>query len=160
MKSVAIFKFIAALALCFGASAVGAAFMGGDNISGWYAELQKPVITPPGWVFGPVWTLLYLLMAVSLFIIWNKGLDHPGVKIAIGVFLLQLIFNAAWTPLFFGYHLILWALIDIILLFFAILATVIVFKKISTYAALLLVPYLIWVGFAAVLNGLLWHLNR
>ena len=160
MKAISVVKFIAALVLCFGASAAGAAFMSGNGPGGWYAELQKPVITPPGWVFGPVWTILYLMMAVSLFIIWNKGLDYPGVKIAIGVFLFQLILNAAWTPLFFGYHLILWALIDIILLFFAILATVIVFKKISVYASLLLVPYLAWVGFAAVLNGLLWQMNR
>ena len=99
-------------------------------------------------------------MSISVFLVWNKGLDHPKVKLAICIFLLQLTLNAAWTPLFFGYHLVLAALIDIVLLFIAILATIFVFKGVSFYAGLLLIPYLIWVGFATLLNGLIWQLNR
>lgn len=160
MKSLAVIKFIIALAACFGASALGFLFMSNDTLPGWYEQLQKPVINPPNWVFGPVWTILYLMMAVSLFIILNKGLAHPGVKPAICIFLVQLALNAAWTPVFFGCHMIFAALVVIVLLFFAILATIFVFKKISLIAAALLIPYLLWVGFASILNALIWNLNR
>ncbi|MCF7954439.1 MAG: tryptophan-rich sensory protein [Phycisphaerae bacterium] len=160
MKYIAVIKFIAALVLCFGASAVGALFMDSDTLTSWYAQLQKPSITPPGWVFGPVWTLLYFMMSVSLFLVWKKGLGDPGIKAAVCVFLLQLALNAAWTPLFFGFHMIFAALVVIVFLFLAILAAIIFFKKISFLAAMLLVPYLIWVGYASVLNALIWHLNR
>ena len=155
-----IVKMIVAVAVCFGASAVGALFMNADSINTWYAQLQKPAITPPDWVFAPAWTILYIMMAISVFLVWNKGLDHPKVKIAIALFLIQLALNAAWTPMFFGFHLILPALIDIVVLFMAILATLLVFKGISSRASILLIPYLIWVGYAAVLNALIWHLNH
>ncbi|UCF00522.1 MAG: tryptophan-rich sensory protein [Planctomycetota bacterium] len=135
-------------------------FMADDSVTNWYAQLQKPNITPPDWVFGPAWTTLYLLMSISVFLVWNKGLDYSKVKLAIGLFLIQLTLNAIWTPLFFGFHSILLALIDIILLFIAILATLLVFKSISFPASMLLVPYLIWVGYAAVLNIFIWNLNR
>ena len=160
VKAIKVFKFIASLAVCFGASGIGAIFMADDSISNWYAGLQKPNITPPDWVFGPVWTILYLLMGISLFIVWNKGLDKPKVKQALGLFLIQLFLNAAWTPLFFGLHLILAALIEIMLLWLAILATFLVFKQISARAGMLLLPYLIWVGYAVILNGSIWYLNR
>ncbi len=155
-----IIKMIVSVAVCFGASAFGALFMNADSINTWYAQLQKPVITPPDWVFGPAWTILYLMMSISVYLVWSKGLDYPRVKIAIGLFLIQLALNAAWTPIFFGFHLILPALVDIVLLFFAILVTLLVFKTISSRASLLLIPYLIWVGYATVLNALIWQLNR
>jgi len=160
VKAIQVFKFIAALAVCFGAGGIGAIFMADDSISNWYAELQKPNITPPDWVFGPVWTILYLLMGISVFIVWNTGLDKPKVKRALVLFLIQLSLNAAWTPLFFGLHLILAALIEIVLLWLAILATFLVFKRTSVRAGMLLMPYLIWVGYAVILNGSIWYLNQ
>lgn len=160
MKAIQVFKFIIALAVCFGASGLSALFMANDPVTNWYAQLQKPGFTPPNWVFGPAWTTLYLMMAISAFLIWNEGLEHPKVKLALAVFLIQLALNALWTPLFFGFHLILPALIDIILLWFAILATLLVFKTISFSAGILLIPYLLWVGYAAILNGSIWYLNR
>ena len=159
MKAIQIFKFTVSLVTCFGASAIGALFMSRDSINTWYAQLQKPGITPPDWVFGPAWTILYLLMAISVFMVWNKGLDRHEVKPAIGLFLLQLALNAAWTPLFFGLHSILLAFVDIVLLFIAILATLLAFRKISFPAGMLLVPYLLWVGYAAILNGSICYLN-
>ncbi len=154
-----ILKFIAALAVCFGVSGFGAVFTTNGSTS-WYAQLEKPFFTPPDWVFGPVWTILYLLMAISAFLIWNKGLNYPKVKPALGLFLIQLALNAIWTPLFFGSHLILAAFIEIILLWLAIFATILVFKRISLLAAALLVPYLIWVSYAAILNGSIYFLNK
>jgi tryptophan-rich sensory protein len=160
MKAIQVFKFIVALAVCFSASGLGALFMAGDSLNTWYAQLQKPSFTPPDWVFGPAWTILYLLMAISVFLIWNKGLDYPKVKQSIGLFLIQLALNAIWTPLFFGFHLILPAFIEIIILWFAILVTILAFKRISLRASILLIPYLIWVGYATILNGSMWYLNR
>ena len=160
MKGIQAIKLIISLVVCFGASGLGALFMADDSVTNWYAQLQKPNITPPDWVFGPAWTILYLLMSISVFLVWNKGLDYPKVKLAIGLFLIQLALNAIWTPIFFGFHSILLALIDIILLFIAILATLLVFKNISFFASMLLVPYLLWVGYAAILNGSICYLNQ
>jgi tryptophan-rich sensory protein len=160
MKATQVFKFIASLSVCFGASGIGAIFMADDSISNWYAGLEKPNITPPDWVFGPVWTILYLLMGISVFIVWNKGLDYPKVKQALVLFLIQLSLNAAWTPLFFGFHLILAAFIEIVLLWFSILTTLLAFKGISARASMLLLPYLIWVGYAVILNGTIFYLNQ
>ncbi|MHC4114271.1 MAG: TspO/MBR family protein [Planctomycetota bacterium] len=152
-------KLIVALLVCFSASGVGAIFTTQDSITNWYGQLQKPGFTPPDWVFGPAWTILYLLMAISVFLVWNKGLACPGVKKALRLFLIQLALNAVWTPLFFGFHLILTALIEIIILWFAILVTALAFKQISFYASILLLPYLVWVSYAAFLNGSIWYLN-
>ena len=160
MKAIQIFKFIFALTLCFAASGLGAMFVTDDSLTNWYSQLQKPNIAPPNWVFGPIWTILYLLMGISVFLVWNKGLEYPKVKLAIGLFLIQLTLNALWTPIFFGFHLILLALIDIILLFIAILVTLLVFKTISFSASMLLLPYLIWVAYAAILNGAICYLNQ
>jgi tryptophan-rich sensory protein len=159
VKGIQVFKFCVSLGVCFGASGVSVLFMGGESVGTWYAELAKPVITPPDWVFGPAWTLLYLLMSISVFLVWAKGLDYPKVKLAIVLFLIQLALNAIWTPIFFGFHSILLALVDIILLFTAILATFFVFKSISFAASMLLIPYLLWVGYAAILNGSIFYLN-
>ena len=159
MKAIQAIKLIISLVVCFGASGLGAVFMADDSVTNWYAQLQKPNITPPDWVFGPAWTILYLFMSISLFLIWNKGLDYPKVKLAIGLFLIQLALNAIWTPIFFGFHSIVLALIVIILLFIAILATLLAFKSISVPASVLLIPYLLWVGYATILNGSICYLN-
>ena len=128
-------------------------------ISGWYATLVKPSFNPPAWVFGPVWTTLFLLMGIAAFLIWKKGLDRRDVCIALGVFLGQLVLNTLWSIIFFGLHSPGGALIEIIFLWLAILATIIFFAKISKPAAWLLAPYILWVSFAMYLNYAIWALN-
>lgn len=152
-------KLIICLALTFSAPLTASLFTQ-QAISDWYAHLNKPSFTPPDWLFGPVWTVLYLLMAVSAFLVWKKGLAKPLVKIALALYLLQLVLNALWTPLFFGARMPLLAFIEILLLCSAIVLTIVAFAKVSTPAALLLVPYMGWTSFATVLNFSIWLLNR
>jgi len=159
MKTHIVLRLVVCLALTFSAALLGSVFTG-NAIPDWYANLNKPFFTPPNWLFGPVWTILYLLMAISAFLIWQKGLDSPAVKIALVLFLLQLILNGLWTPLFFGLKMPLVAFIEILLLWTAIGLTILAFARVSIPAALLLLPYLLWTSFAAVLNCALWLLNR
>jgi tryptophan-rich sensory protein len=136
-------------------AAVGARYMPGD----WYAALRKPSWTPPNWLFGPVWTVLYLAMAVAAWLVWREG----GLRVQtvpLSLFAGQLILNAAWSWLFFGLHRPGAALVDIVALFALILATALAFRPVSPAAAALLLPYLGWVGFATALNAALWWLNR
>lgn len=128
-------------------------------ISTWYDTLTKPAVNPPAWLFGPVWTLLYFLMGIAAFLIWRKGWQNRHVKIALAVFGVQLALNTLWSIIFFGFRSPGWALIEITFLWSAILATVIVFAKISKSAAWLLAPYLLWTSFAVYLNLSLWNLN-
>ncbi|MGC8743726.1 MAG: TspO/MBR family protein [Verrucomicrobiia bacterium] len=121
----------------------------------WYPSLVKPSWTPPSWVFGPVWTLLYALMAIAAWLVWRKD----GWSSALGLFAIQLTLNAAWSPLFFGLRRIDLALIDIVALWVAIVATIVAFAKKSPLAAWLLTPYLLWTSFASALNFTLWRLN-
>ena len=146
------------IGLCMATGYIGT-FFTNSSMTGWYQNLSKPTFTPPGWVFGVVWTLLYILMAVAAFIISMKNIKKPETKAALALFLFQLVLNGLWTPIFFGMHLILAALIEIIILDLAILLTLIMFYKISKIAAALLVPYFIWVTFAIVLNAAFWRLN-
>ncbi len=139
---------------CFAVASLGAVFMPGD----WYAALRKPAWNPPGWLFGPVWTTLYTMMAVAAWLVWKRG-GFVFQRRPLALFLGQLVLNAAWTPLFFGLHRPGMAFAVIILLWLAIAATLVAFRPVSRAAAWLLVPYLAWVGFAAVLNGTLWRLN-
>jgi benzodiazapine receptor len=138
----------------------GSLFTTSDSLNNWYANLNKPAFTPPGWLFGPVWTTLYILMGISAFLVWRKGLENKAVRTALIWFIIQLVLNAVWSPLFFGLQSPLLGLIDIFLLLFAIIATLICFGKISTPATLLLVPYLGWVTFATILNLAIYFLNR
>jgi len=142
------------LLVCFAAAAAGAVFMPGD----WYASLTKPSWNPPGWIFGPVWTALYAMMAVAAWLIWKRG-GFAAQHRLLSLFLVQLVLNALWTPLFFGLRQPGLAVAEIILLWAAILATLMAFRPVSRTAAWLLVPYLAWVSFAAVLNGTIWRLN-
>jgi tryptophan-rich sensory protein len=142
------------LLLCFAAAAGGAVFMPGE----WYAALKKPAWNPPGWVFGPVWTVLYTMMAVAAWLIWQRG-GFAAQRRPLGLFLAQLVLNAVWTPLFFGLHRPGVAFAEIILLWLVIVWTIAAFWRVHRVAAWLLVPYLVWVSFAAVLNGTLWRLN-
>ena len=146
--------FLGWLAVCFGAAAMGALFMPGE----WYASLQKPSWNPPGWIFGPVWTALYTMMAVAAWVVWRQG-GWDKQRKPLLIFLVQLALNAFWTPLFFGLHWPGVAFAEIILLWLAIAATIVVFRPVSRTALMLLVPYLAWVSFAAVLNFTLWRLN-
>ena len=142
------------LVLCFAAAAFGGLFMPGE----WYAQMRKPSWNPPGWIFGPVWTVLYAMMAIAAWMVWRRG-GFAGRRLALSLFLMQLLFNALWSPLFFGLHNPPMALVDIVLLWLALLATMIAFWKVRPLAGGLLVPYLVWVSFAATLNFALWRLN-
>lgn len=137
--------------IVFAVAAVGAAFTPGE----WYATLAKPPWTPPNWLFGPVWTALYLMIAVAGWLVWQR----VGLGGAMALFALQLALNAAWSWLFFGRHSIGLALVDILALLVAIVATIVVFWSISRVAGALLVPYALWVGFASALNAAIWRLN-
>ncbi|HEX3000102.1 MAG TPA: TspO/MBR family protein [Armatimonadota bacterium] len=146
------------IAICLGAGGLGSLWTM-PALSSWYASLEKPAWTPPGWLFGPVWTLLYISMGVAAWLVWRKcGLQ--GAALPLAVFAVQLLLNVAWTGIFFGMHLPGAAFAEIILLWIAILATLILFRHVSPAAGWLLLPYLLWVGFAAALNFSIWQLNR
>ncbi len=129
------------------------------SIPTWYAELVKPAFSPPSWVFTPVWTILFILIGIAFFLVWQKGFSTKVSKTALSLFSIQLTLNATWSFLFFSLHNPFYAFIEIILLFIAILLTIVWFNKISRTAALLLIPYLLWVAFAAFLNYSIWILN-
>ena len=149
-------KLIISIVVCELAGILGS-FFTISAIPGWYATLAKPVLNPPGWIFGPVWTTLYLLMGISLWLIWKS--DSKEKKRAVWLFLAQLVLNAIWSPVFFGGQSIGGALAIIVLLWAAIVLTILVFTKISKTAAWLLVPYILWVSFAMYLNFAIWLLN-
>ena len=129
------------------------------SIQTWYVTLEKPIFTPPNWLFAPVWSLLYIMMGVAAGIVWSKGFYHKWVKTALYLFGFQLILNVAWSIFFFGIRNPLIALLDIIALFILLLFTIKSFKIVNPTAAYLLVPYLIWVAFATALNFCIWQLN-
>jgi len=159
MKLTIVIKFIVCLAVTFSAAFIGSLFTR-EAVPDWYANLNKPSFTPPNWLFGPVWTILYLLMAISAFIVWQKGLAKPAVRIALTFYLIQLILNSLWSVIFFGLKLPLPAFIEILMLWLAICFTILAFARVSILAVLLLLPYILWVSFAAVLNFSIWLLNR
>lgn len=135
-----------------------------SSVGTWYTTLTKPSFNPPSWVFGPVWTTLFLLMGVALYLVLTKRagflfFSHKKIGLAVGVFGVQLVLNILWSILFFGLHNPGAALVEIVFLWFAIFGTIIAFYKISKPAAYLLVPYIAWVSFAAILNFMLWKLN-
>lgn len=158
MKINNVLKLVIAIVISELAGIIGSVFTA-PSIAGWYATLAKPALNPPAWVFGPVWTTLFALMGIAAFLVWRKGLDRRDVKIALGIFIGQLVLNALWSIIFFGLHSPGGALIEIVILWLAILATIIAFYKISKPAAWLLVPYILWVSFAAYLNYSIWMLN-
>lgn len=125
----------------------------------WFRRLEAPPLNPPSWVFGPVWTILYILMAISAWMIWRTETYRRSKVIALAIFGLQLILNAAWSWLFFGLHAPGWALLDIILLDLAVVVMIGWFWRINRTAALLLIPYLLWILFATYLNWGFWRLN-
>lgn len=148
----------AAVAVSFLPGVVGS-LLTAPAIPTWYAGLIKPAFNPPDWVFGPAWTLLYLLMGIALFLVVRNGPADRRVKVAAGAFAVQLVLNGLWSYVFFGLRAPGWALIEIGVLWVSILIALILFLRISRTAGLLLIPYLLWVTFAAVLNGAIWRLN-
>jgi tryptophan-rich sensory protein len=145
------------IGVCLGAAGLGA-LATAPEIDGWYRELTKPSWNPPAWVFGPVWTTLYVMMATAAWLVWQqRGLAAAAGPLAL--FCVQLALNIAWSWIFFGMHQVGWAFVDLVLLWLAIAATMVAFFKRSTYAGLLLVPYLAWVSFAGALNFAIWRLN-
>ncbi|MFC1903680.1 TspO/MBR family protein [Chloroflexota bacterium] len=153
-----ILKLLISLLACQGAGLIGSLFTM-TAIPTWYATLQKPAFTPPSWLFGPAWVTLYLLMGISAFIIWQRGLSQKQVKEALIIFAIQLVLNTLWSVVFFGLESPLYGVIVILALWLAILFTMLKFFKISTVAGALLLPYILWVSFAAVLNISIWVLN-
>lgn len=131
-----------------------------SSISTWYPTLVKPSFNPPNWIFAPVWTVLYLLMGISLGLILNQPTDAKAKRQAIFFFVGQLLLNALWSVLFFGLQMPLLALIEILILWFFIFKTIKIFASMHAWASKLLWPYLAWVSFAMILNAALWWLNR
>ncbi|MDZ7804860.1 TspO/MBR family protein [Thiohalophilus sp.] len=138
--------------------AAGLGAMASIEAGPFYLQLQRPSWAPPGSVFSPVWTTLFLLMAIAAWLVWRVR-GFAGARIALLLYLVQLVFNVLWSWLFFGWHRGGWAFVDVMFLWGLILATLIAFWHIRRLASLLLVPYLLWVGFAIALNYSVWQLN-
>lgn len=126
----------------------------------WYQSIQKPAWNPPGWLFGPVWTTLYILMGIAFYLVWKSPEGTPGKARAMMFWLAQLALNFFWTFIFFGQQEIGWALVEIVCLWLAILITILLFDKFTRVGAWLLVPYISWVSFATLLNWAIWNLNK
>lgn len=153
-----IFRVVVAVLICELAGVIGSIFTT-PSIPTWYANLVRGPLNPPAWVFAPVWTTLFALMGIAAYLVWKKGWQRRDVKIALGIFAAQLVLNTFWSIIFFGLHSPAGALVEIVFLWLAILATIIAFYKIFKPAAWLLIPYIAWVSFAAYLNFTIWTLN-
>jgi tryptophan-rich sensory protein len=153
-----IWKLIIAILVSEGAGIIGS-FFTVSAIQTWYKTLIRPQLAPPNWVFGPVWTTLFLLMGIAARLVWKQGLARGNVKLALAIFLIQLALNVIWSVIFFGGRNPGGAFIEIIFLWVAILATIVTFARVSSPAAWLLVPYIAWVTFAGYLNFAIWKLN-
>jgi len=181
MNSDKIIKLSISIIICEFAGVIGSVFTT-PSIENWFADLNKPVFSPPNWIFAPVWTLLFLLMGIAFYLAWDKKWTVKnkikiGAKIklnkffeefwsgkwqkgtTISIFFIQLFLNIYWSLLFFGRHAIGSAFFELIVLWFAILLTIISFYRVSKTAAYLLLPYILWVSFAGILNYFLWTLN-
>lgn len=150
-------KFVISILMCQLAGIIGSLFTS-SSIPTWYATLNKPSFNPPNWIFAPVWISLYVMMGISFYLIWRKS-GIPNFGFLMSVFIFQLVLNAFWSIIFFGLKSPGFAFLEIIFLWLAILMCVIYFFKVSKISSFLLIPYLLWVGFASVLNYFLWQLN-
>ncbi|WP_048129801.1 MULTISPECIES: TspO/MBR family protein [unclassified Methanosarcina] len=159
MNKVNVFRLLVSIILCQFVGAIGAIFTS-SSLESWYLLLEKPAFNPPSWVFFPVWTTLYTFMGISLYFVWEKGLQQKEVKVGLFLFGLQLGLNILWSFLFFGLQSPYYAFLEIVLLWLSILLTAIQFWKISKTASYLLIPYLLWVSFATLLNYQIWVLNQ
>jgi len=153
-----VLKFILSVILCLGVGGLAGLFTA-EAVPGWYATLNQPSFNPPNSVFGPVWTILYLLMGISLFLVWKENYSRER-NIAIVVFLVQLALNFTWSLIFFHFKMIGLAFAEIIVLWISILSMLFIFYKIKPVAAYINIPYLLWVAFATMLNASYYILNR
>jgi tryptophan-rich sensory protein len=153
-----ILYFVIAIGICLLAGYIGSYYTT-PEIPTWYASLQKPDLTPPSWVFGPVWTALYILMGISLYLIIQSGLKNPEVQLGMILFIFQLIVNIGWSFFFFGLHSSFFGFMALVLLWAILLCTIIQLFRFSIPAAMLLVPYLCWITFAGYLNYMILILN-
>ncbi|MFH1452481.1 MAG: TspO/MBR family protein [Armatimonadota bacterium] len=153
-----ILRFFVSIIICQLAGIIGA-FFTSASVSSWYVTLNKPSFTPPEWLFAPVWTSLYFLMSISLFLVWRKYKCEKQAGEALKIFMIQLLLNILWSLAFFGMEAPLSGLVIIIILLIFILITIVKFYNISKSAAILLIPYFLWVCYASVLNFYLWRLN-
>lgn len=151
-------KLVASILLCQFAGLIGSVFTA-SSLENWYLFLEKPAFNPPAWIFFPAWVTLYTLMGISLYLVWEKGLQEQEVKKGMFIFGVQLGLNTLWSILFFGLKSPYYAFVEIVLLWFAILLTILKFRKISKTASYLLFPYILWVSFAMLLNYYIWILN-
>lgn len=151
-------RFVASIFLSAAAGGVGSIFTS-SSIQSWYQYLNKPSFNPPNWLFGPVWSVLYTLMGIALFLVWQTGFEKPRTKQAVIFFILHLAVNAGWSWAFFGLHSPLLGICAITALWLMIVISMVMFYPIKKLAAWLLLPYLLWVSFAAVLNFYVYRLN-
>jgi translocator protein len=151
-----ILGFVGCVLVTFAAAAIGAA--ASIQAASFYLQLERPAWAPPAGIFGPVWSVLYTLIALAAWLVWRQGGVQPQRR-ALTLFLMQLVLNALWSWLFFGWHLGALAFADIVLLLVSIVATLIAFWRVSRLAGALLLPYLAWVSFASALNFAVWQLN-
>ena len=154
-----IWRLLISLFVCQLAGIIGSIFTT-PAITTWYASLKKPSFNPPNWLFGPVWITLFVFMGISLYLVWRKGSDTPLVRNGLLLFGIQLLFNVLWSVAFFGLKSPISGLVVIVVLWITILLTILQFSKVSELATALLIPYIVWVSFAGVLNFSLFILNR
>ncbi len=151
-------KLVLSLIICLSAGFIGSIFTR-QSVSTWYPTINKPSFNPPNWIFSPVWTTLFILMGIALFLVWQKGLSEKTNRFAFIIFIIQLIFNMVWSLAFFGLKSPFLGFLVIIVLLLLILLTIMKFFKVSKVAGWLLIPYILWVSFATVLNFSIWILN-
>jgi tryptophan-rich sensory protein len=151
-------KLVTSIIICLLAGYIGSIFTS-PSIPAWYANLEKPPFNPPAWIFAPVWTMLFVLMGISAYLVWDKGAQNKDVRLSLFIFGVQLMLNVLWSFLFFRMHSPFYAFVEIIILWAAIALTILNFYRISRTAGLMLIPYILWVSFAAVLNFYILRLN-
>jgi len=154
-----VIKLIVSILVSFAAGGIGSLFTF-KAIPTWYAGLKKPPYTPPNWLFGPVWTILYILMGISVFFVWQKGFANNDILLAFILFWVQLAINAIWSIIFFGMKSKGGGVITIIVLWLLIWATMVTSFRVSEWAGALLIPYIVWVSIASYLNIGIWMLNK
>jgi translocator protein len=147
------------IGLCFVFAYAGSTFTPLPGSEWYYSVLNKPSWNPPDWLFPPAWSLLFLLMGIALYLVVQQASEKTNIRLPLIVFGVQLLLNLGWSAAFFGLHSPLLALVVIVLLWLAILLTIVKFKAVSPLSGYLLIPYLLWVSFASVLNFTIWQLN-
>ena len=155
---IGIFKLLITIIVCQCAGLIGSLFTA-SAINGWFSELNHPSFTPPDWLYPPIWITGYLLIAIAAFLIWWRGLHIRPVRVAMILFLVQLFLGVVWAYILFGLQSVLFGLIAVMALWIVLLFTVIQFYKVSVAAGSLMIPYMVWVTFAIILNGSLYLLN-